>query len=86
MITVCKVRYTVMGITQNEYKDKESGAVRKFFQAQVFCPDSSECGQIGISEEVAQTLKPDPTKVIVFNAEYNDKFNKLNIKGISNEK
>lgn len=80
MISLVKVRYTVMGITSNEYQGK------KYFQAQVFNPDSSECGSIGISDNLAAEIKPDPTKVILFNAEYNDKFGKLNLKGISNEK
>lgn len=80
MISLVKVRYTVMGITSNEYQGK------KYFQAQVFNPDSSECGSIGISDNLAAEIKPDPTKVILFNAEYNDKFGKLNLKGIANEK
>ena len=80
MISIVKVRYTVMGITSNDYQGK------KYYQAQVFNPDSSECGSIGISEELSQVLKPDPTKVILFNAEYNDKFGKLNLKGIDNGK
>lgn len=80
MLSLVKVRYTVMGITSNEYQGK------KYFQAQVFNPDSSECGSIGISDNLAAEIKPDPTKVILFNAEYNDKFGKLNLKGIANEK
>lgn len=80
MISMVKVRYTVMGITSNEYQGK------KYFQAQVFNPDSSECGSIGISDTLAAEIKPDPTKIILFNAEYNDKFGKLNLKGIANEK
>ena len=80
MISLVKVRYTVMGITSNDYQGK------KYFQAQVFNPDSSECGSIGISDNLAAEIKPDPTKVILFNAEYNDKFGKLNLKGIANEK
>lgn len=80
MISVCKVRYTVLGFTSNEYQGK------KYYQAQVFNPDSSEAGSIGISEELANSIKPDPTKVIVFNAEFNDKYGKLNLKGVVNEK
>lgn len=80
MISVCKVRFQVLGFTSNEYQGK------KYFQAQVFNPDSKEAGSIGISEELATSIKPDPTKVIVFNAEFNDKFGKLNIKGVDNEK
>lgn len=80
MISVCKVRYQVLGITSNEYQGKV------YYQAQVFNPDSSEAGAIGISNELAQVLKPDPSKIIVFNAEFNDKFGKLNLKGVSNEK
>ena len=86
MISVCKVRYTVLAITSNEYKDKSSGAVKIFHQAQVFCPDSGEAGSIGISDELQKVLKPDPTKVISFNAEFNDKYGKLNLKGVINEK
>ena len=86
MISVCKVRYQVLGITSNEYKDKETQAVRTFYQAQVFNPDSQEAGSIGISENLAQSIKPDPAKVVVFNAEFNDKFGKLNLKSVSNEK
>lgn len=80
MISVCKVRYMVLGITFNDYQGK------KYYQAQVFNPDSSECGSIGISEELVNMIKPDPTKVISFNAEYNDKYGKLNLKGIENAK
>lgn len=80
MISVVKVRYIVLGITSNEYKEK------KYFQAQVFCPDSNEAGSIGISDELAAVIKPDPSKVVVFNAEYNDKFGKLNLKGVDNGK
>lgn len=80
MISVCKVRYQVLGITSNEYQGKV------YYQAQVFNPDSSEAGAIGLSNELAQMIKPDPSKIIVFNAEYNDKFGKLNLKGIANDK
>lgn len=80
MISICKVRYVVLGITSNEYKDKI------YYQAQVFSPDSNEAGSIGISNELAQMLKPDPTKTLTFNAEFNDKFGKLNLKGVVNEK
>lgn len=80
MISVCKVRYMVLGITSNDYQGKT------YFQAQVFNPDSSEAGAIGISNELAAQLKPDPSKVISFNAEFNDKFGKLNLKGIDNGK
>lgn len=80
MISVCKVRYQVLGITSNEYQGKT------YFQAQVFNPDSSEAGAIGLSNELAQLIKPDPAKIVVFNAEYNDKFGRLNLKGIANEK
>ena len=80
MISVCKVRYMVLGITSNEYQGKV------YYQAQVFNPDSSEAGAIGISNELASQIKPDPSKIIVFNAEFNDKFGKLNLKGIANEK
>lgn len=80
MISVCKVRYIVLGITSNEYQGKT------YFQAQVFNPDSSEAGAIGISNDLAALLKPDATKVILFNAEFNDKFGKLNLKGIDNGK
>lgn len=80
MISVCKVRYMVLGITSNEYKDK------KYYQAQVFNPDSNEAGSIGISDDLAAVLKPDPGKVITFNAEFNDKFGKLNLKGVENGK
>lgn len=80
MISVVKVRYIVLGVTSNEYKDK------KYFQAQVFCPDSNEAGSIGISDELAATIKPDPIKVICFNGEINDKFGKLILKGVDNGK
>ena len=86
MISVCNVRYTVLAITSNKYKDKTSGEVKIFHQAQVFCPDSGEAGSVGISDELLKVLKPDPTKVISFNAEFNDKYGKLNLKGVSNEK
>ena len=86
MISVCKVRYNVLAITSNEYKDKNSGEVKIFHQAQVFCPDSGEAGSIGISEELHKVLKPDSTKVITFNAEFNDKYGKLILKGVANEK
>lgn len=80
MISVCKVRYQVLGITSNEYQGKT------YYQAQVFNPDSSEAGSIGITDKLAQTIKPDPAKIVVFDAEYNDKFGKLNLKGVANEK
>ena len=80
MISVCKVRYMVLGITSNDYQGKT------YYQAQVFNPDSCEAGSIGISNDLASQLKPDPTKVILFNAEFNDKFGKLNLKGIDNGK
>ena len=80
MISVCKVRYQVLCITSNEYQGKV------YYQAQVFNPDSSEAGAIGISNELASQIQPDPSKIIVFNAEFNDKFGKLNLKGIANEK
>ena len=80
MISNCKVRYTVLAVTSNEYKDKI------YYQAQVFCPDSGEAGSIGISDNLQKVLKPDPSKVITFNAEFNDKYGKLNLKGVANEK
>lgn len=80
MISVCTVRYQVLGITFNEYQGKT------YYQAQVFNPDSNEAGSIGISEELEKILKPDPVKIVTFNAEFNDKFGKLNLKGILNAK
>lgn len=79
MNSIVKVRYQVLGLTSNEYKDKT------YYQAQVFNPDSGEAGSIGISDELAKIIKPDPSKVILFNAEYNDKFGKLNLKSIDNK-
>ena len=69
----------VLGITSNEYQGKV------YYQAQVFNPDSKEAGSIGISNELASVLKPDPSKIIVFHGEYNDKFKNLNLKGVDNE-
>lgn len=86
MISTVKVRYTVLAITSNEYKDKNTGELKTFYQAQVFCPDSGEAGSIGVNDDLLKSLKPDPTKVITFNAEYNDKYGKLSLKGVSNEK
>lgn len=77
MISIVDVRYQVLGITHNDYQGKT------YYQAQVFNPDSMEAGSIGISEELASQIKPDPVKVIPFKAEYNDKFGKLNLKSIS---
>lgn len=77
MISVCTVRYQVLGITSNEYQGKT------YFQAQVFNPDSCEAGSIGISDELQKIIKPDPGKIIEFKAEFNDKYGKLNLKGIS---
>ena len=77
MISIVKVRYLVLGITSNEYQGKT------YFQAQVFNPDSKEAGSIGISSELANSLKCDPTKIVEFDGEFNDKFGKLNLKGIS---
>lgn len=77
MISMVKVRYQVLGITTNEYQGKT------YFQAQVFCPDSSEAGSVGISEELGKSLKPDPAKVVTFNGEINDKYGKLNLKSVS---
>lgn len=76
MISVVKVRYQVLSITSNEYQGKT------YHQAQVFNPDSCEAGAIGISDDLAKQIKPDPSKVVCFNAEYNDKFGKLNLKSI----
>lgn len=82
MTSLVKVRYMILGYTSNDYKDKNTGEVKTFYQAQVFNPDSGEAGSIGISEELSKTIKPDPAKVVVFNAEYNDKFGKLNLKSV----
>ena len=80
MISAVKVSYVVMDITSNIYKD------RTYYQAQVYCPESHESGSIGISDDLAKVIKPDFQKVITFNAEINDKFGKLILKGIDNGK
>lgn len=80
MKSIVEVKYTVFSITSNTYKEKT------YFQAQVFCPDSRECGSIGITDGLARDLEKLLGKTITFKAEYNDKFKVLNLVGIANEK
>lgn len=76
MIISTESKLIVMDITSNEYKDKT------YYQAQVYCPESHESGSIGISDELAKSLKPDFSKVVTFKGEFNDKFGKLNLKSV----
>lgn len=80
MKSVVEVKYTVFSVTSNEYKEKT------YYQAQVFCPESKECGSIGITENLAREIEPKIGKTITFKGEYNDKFKALNLVGIVNEK
>lgn len=80
MKSIVNVKYTVFSITSNTYKDKT------YFQAQVFCPDSKECGSIPVTENLARDLENKIGKTITFKAEYNDKFKALNLVGVENEK
>lgn len=80
MKSIVDVKYTVFSVTNNTYKDKT------YYQAQVFCPDSKECGSIGITENLARDLEKMLGKTITFKAEYNDKFKVLNLVGIVNDK
>lgn len=76
MIITTKCNLIVMAITSNEYNNKV------YYQAQVFCPESQESGSIGISDDLAKSLKPDFSKPVTFVGEFNDKFGKLNLKSI----
>lgn len=76
MIISTECKLIVMDITFNEYKDKV------YYQAQVYCPESHESGSIGISDDLAKSIKPDFTKVVTFLGEFNDKFGKLNLKSV----
>lgn len=60
-----------LSVGSSVYKEKT------YYNAQIFCPDSKQAGQIGINENLKEFLKEN--KNYEFTAQYDSNYSRLNV-------